>query len=601
MKLALKRKAAEAGGAEDAPKAPVKRKKPKKKTLILLSIILVAAVGIGILIWKLFFTGSKAVVLTDITTYGSLAQTITGTAITIPADSYTYTAASDSEIEEVDVSPGDTVKKGDLLYIQDDSEVDDDIDGYQSDIEDNEDNLTDYREQLSDLQEELADLTVSAPFSGRLLDVQVDQGDTVKSGDTLCTIVDDSTMKLTQYFSYAYEDQISQGMSAVLSIPDLMLTLNGTVTDIRKVDRVTSEGTRCFAVTVTVKNPGALTQDMEAGGYLVTADGESIYPAVEGSLEYNQEQTLTAGGSGDLLTVNAEDYQGVSSDETLFVVDDSDYQTKIRDLNTQIQRAQDKITALQEKITEAEASKSKYEVHSDIDGKVIMVMIQAGDTPTQGRTTVAVYDLTSMTVDASVDELDISYLSDDMPVRIVRSGAEKDEEYEGTITDVGLEATSTNGVATFTVEIKIDSNGDLSPGVNVSYYIDVGDDTEEGALAPVAAVQYTDEGTCLFVQSDTRPDNAIDLAEGVVPEGFYAVPVEVGTSSGALIRILSGAEKDMTVFTGYQKSAPSGGDSTSEGDGTTQTTDNSQMGPNGNFSGGPGNFSGGPGGGMNSR
>lgn len=590
MELALKHKPA------GDPAQPKKRRRPKKKTLIFLAVGLVTLAALGVVVWKLFLTEASAAVLTGTTTTGSLAKTIEGTGITVPAESYTYSTASDTEILQVAVSAGDTVKKGDLLYVQDDSEVDDTIEEYQDEIAQNEDSLSGYQEQLAELREEMGELTVTAPFAGRLQDVKVETGDTVKSGDVLCTIVDDSKMTLTQYFSYAYEDQIWEGMAAVVSIPDLMTSFDGTVTEIRKVERVTPEGTRCFAVTVTVENPGALAQDMSAGGYLVSGT-EKLYPAVEGVLENAGEKTITAKGNGELLTVNAEDYQRVSAGERLFLIDDSDYQTQIKNLNTQIERAQDKINAANKKIVEAEESRANYRVTSDIDGKVIMVMVREGDIPTKGRTAVAVYDLTTMSITASIDELDIDYLSAGMPVQIVRSGAETNEIYEGTITEVGLEATSSGGVATFAVEITIDSDGALSSGVNVSYYIDVGEDTGEGVLAPVAAVQYTDEGTCLFVQADARPENAVDLADGVVPDGFYAVPVEVGTSSGRQVRILSGAEEGMTVFLGYQQAAPSGGDTTSQG-GESQAVVGVQMMP-GEFSGGmPGFSTGGGGGGM---
>lgn len=202
------------------------------------------------------------------------------------------------------------------------------------------------------------------------------------------------------------------------------------------------------------------------------------------------------------------------------------------------------------------------------------------------------YDLTKMSISATIDELDIEYLSAGMTARIVRSGAEKNEEYTGTITEVGMEATSSGGVAIFPVTIEIDSGGALSAGVNVSYYIDVGDDTEEGVLAPVDAVQYTDEGTCLFVESASRPENAIDLEDVDIPEGFYAIPVEVGTSSGRQVKILSGAEEGETLFLRYQQSAPSGGDTTSE----SQSSESTGTFPGGTMPGG--DFSGGmPGGG----
>ena len=80
------------------------------------------------------------------------------------------------------------------------------------------------------------------------------------------------------------------------------------------------------------------------------------------------------------------------------------------------------------------------------------------------------------------------------------------------------------------------------------------DALEEGVLAPVNAVQYTDEGTVLFVQADSRPDNAVDLETPVegVPEGFWAVPVETGISDTYNVEIKSGVEEGAVVFTQVQ-------------------------------------------------
>lgn len=161
------------------------------------------------------------------------------------------------------------------------------------------------------------------------------------------------------------------------------------------------------------------------------------------------------------------------------------------------------------------------------------------------------------------------------------------------MTEVSYEATNTNGVAYFPITIEIPSEGALSAGVNVSYYITVGDESE-GVLAPISALKSTGEGTCLFVKADTRPENAVDLEDGVVPDGFYAVPVEVGVMNSRYARILSGVEEDVEVFTRYQQAAPSGGNTTSQG-----TESESQQGgfPGGDMGGGmrP-DFSGGGGG-----
>ena len=193
-----------------------------------------------------------------------------------------------------------------------------------------------------------------------------------------------------------------------------------------------------------------------------------------------------------------------------------------------------------------------------------MVGVQEGEAPRQaGQTAVTLYNLDSMTITANIDELDIDSITMGMEVDITQSGAESDTHYTGTVTAISYEATNTNGVAYFPITITIPSEGALSAGVNVSYTITVGDESE-GVLAPIAALKSTSEGTCLFVKADTRPDNAVDLEDGVVPDGFYAVPVETGVSNSQYVRILSGVEEGVEVFTRYQQTAPSGGDTTSQ-------------------------------------
>ena len=547
---------------------PQVSKKTRRKFPIKRAVALVVAaavvVGGGFGIKTLFFQNETQTALTETTTYGSLSTVIEGTGTTMPADSVTYTTASTTEITGVYVSAGDTVEAGDLLYTQDDSELDEEIEEYQDELTELQNTLSDASDQLSELNERLADLKVTAPFSGRITDVTVRTGDTVGSGTKLATLVDDSKMTLTQYFSYAYEDQVYVGMKAGVSIASLMTTLDGTVTEIKKVDRVTAEGTRCFAVTVTLDNPGALTEGMSGAGYLLTDGGEKLYPAVEGTLEPYASEDITATESGKLTAVNVDDYETVTAGTTLFVIDGSDLEDQVETTQRSITQTQEKITQTQEKITEAEEKRSDYQVTAEISGKIIMVGVQEGEAPRQaGQTAVTLYNLDAMTITANIDELDIDNITMGMEVDITQSGAESDTHYTGTVTAISYEATNTNGVAYFPITITIPSEGALSAGVNVSYTITVGDESE-GVLAPIAALKSTSEGTCLFVKADTRPDNAVDLEDGVVPDGFYAVPVETGVSNSQYVRILSGVEEGVEVFTRYQQVAPSGGDTTSE-------------------------------------
>ena len=567
MQLMALRKKAE--GSAPPERKPGRRLTVRRGAALLLVLALAAGAALGGK--ALFFSGEEQTPLTEQTTYGSLSTTLSGTGTTMPADSVTYTTASEAEITGVYVSAGDTVEVGDLLYTQDDSELDDQIEEYQDQITEQENQLDDYQEQLAQLQEEIAALTVTAPFAGRITDVAVDVGDNVAAGTKLATLVDDSQMCLTQYFSYAYEDQVYVGMKAGVSVASLMLNQEGTVTDIQMVDRVTAEGTHCFAVTVTLDNPGAFTEGMTGAGYLVADSGEKLYPSVEGELEYRRSQDLTAEVGGEVTGIGAADYEQVSAGAVLVQLDGADYQKQVESVNKQITQTQEKIVQLQEKSAEAEEKRSDYAVTAELAGKIIMVNVREGESPREaGQTAVVLYNLDSMTITANIDELDIDGIAMGMEVDITQSGAESDTHYTGTVTEISYEATNSNGVAYFPITITIPSGGALSAGVNVSYSITVGDESE-GVLAPIAALKSTSQGTCLFVKADAAPDNAVELEDGVVPDGFYAVPVETGVSNSQYVRILSGVEEGVEVFTRYQQTAPSGGDTTSQGQSEEQS------------------------------
>lgn len=158
---------------------------------------------------------------------------------------------------------------------------------------------------------------------------------------------------------------------------------------------------------------------------------------------------------------------------------------------------------------------------------------------------ITIYNLETMNISVNFDELDVDYISEGTPVTITRTSAEKNTYYSGTITYLSPEATSSSGVATFAATIEIDSKGELSSGISVTYSISLGD-SEDGVLAPIAALKNHDDKYYIYVKSDTRPANAVDLTdpEVEIPVGFYAVPVEVGNSNTQYIRILSGVAED---------------------------------------------------------
>ena len=543
----------------ERPKLPGKKGGKKKRIALAAAAVAVIAAGFGV--YRLFFAGEERIAVTGTTTYGALNEAIQGSGTTTPADSVTYEITG--KVLEWNVEAGQEIHAGDLLYVLDSSDAEDEMLEYEVDLED-------LYEQRTEIQEGIANQQVTAPFSGRIEDIQVEAGDDVQTGMTLATLVDDSAMKATLYFSYAYEDEMYVGMPVTLSVPDQMLTLDGTVTDIRYVDYTTTEGMKCFAVTVEAENPGSLTEGVTATCWAQSADGTELYAVSDAQLEFAHSATLTAETSGEVTAVNPVDYQRVSAGETLFVIDASGYETQLETVEKQIDNYEKNIADLQESID------TEYTRYSDIDGTVVTAEYATNRMTGEDVGSVVVYNQESMEISVNVDELDVDYLEVGMPVTVYRSTSSDVVYYQGELTYLSLEATSgSSGVSTFAATITITplegEEFDLSSGVTVYYSIDTGDGegTGETVLAPLSALCTYDDGYYLLVQADSRPDNAIDPAEvgGSVtdyPEGYYAVPVEAGDYNEQYVQILSGAEQDATVFLRYQNAAPSGGDTTSD-------------------------------------
>ena len=288
----------------------------------------------------------------------------------------------------------------------------------------------------------------------------------------------------------------------------------------------------------------------------------------DAALDYRRQETGTAKTAGELTGVNVADYQQVSAGQILFTIDASGYQTQLESVEKQIAYQEERIADLQQSID------TEYTRYADISGQVVYADYATDRMTGQDSGSVMIYNQDSMEITVNIDELNVDYLEEGMEVTVYRTTASDTVYYPATLTYLSLQATSSSsGVSTFEATITIDSDGALSSGVTVYYSIDTsGGDGEAGetVLAPLSALCTYDGGYYLLVQSDSRPEGAIDPAEagGSVtdyPGGYYAVPVEVGGYNENYVQILSGVEEGATLFLRYQNAAPSGGDTTSDG------------------------------------
>ncbi len=537
--------AAPAAAPAPAPaKAPAKKHK-KRKIRNIITVIVVAALAVGgFLLWKFLNKSDekKGEILTDTATRSSIQSKVEGSGMTKAKDSATITLGSSGTVAEVFVSAGEMVTQGQPLYRITSPTAEDEVVTART-------NLMNRQKELDDLYKELSQLTVKAPFDGQLLDVaSFTVGDDVSKGTTVATLVDNTRLKLSVYFSYAYEKEIYVGQTAEVSVPAVMSSFTGTVEEVNMVRRVSPEGSVLFEAVIVLDNPGTLTADMTASAVLTDSTGASIYPYSSVKLAYYRTITITTKAAGPVEQVSLLNYAGVKSGDVLLVMGDLDTAASIRE-------KQKEVDAAAENLKSAEDALSDFNAVAPISGTVISCSLTPGLEVKSGDTAITISDTSVMTVEIAIDERNVSYVKPGMSVDLDQWGT----IYTGVVESVGQQGTGQSGISTFPAVVKVEnSSGQLMSGMYVTYSF-VASQSDDCLVIPIQCVRYVNDengepATVVFLKKDSAPENAVKLDSSVeIPDGFYAVSVKTGLSDTYNVEITEGLTDGDVVFTNYNK------------------------------------------------
>ncbi len=213
----------------------------------------------------------------------------------------------------------------------------------------------------------------------------------------------------------------------------------------------------------------------------------------------------------------------------------------------QIGAIMEQLNMKREEIETLEAQLETFNARAPISGTVMSVPVHVGQILNPGETVLTISDTSSMTVEINIDERNINSISVGMFAELRQDTAEGSRFFFGTVKAVSLEGKYDFGYAYFPAIISVEGGEGLFPGSSIYYNIVVSS-KEDCLLVPIQAVKYTENGTCVFVKAEERPENAIDLPEGIVPEGYYAVPVVTGLGDTSVIEIVEGIGEGVEVF-----------------------------------------------------
>lgn len=370
---------------------------------------------------------------------------------------------------------------------------------------------------LSEVRDSGTNYYVYAPSAGVVKLI-----DNVKVGDDISVI-----MKTTGYLCIISRDdkmkiEFEPMIDLNLSVGDPVSVWidNKEVTGV--VDQVDGLGGK-VAVTVTDED-----YDIGDAALVTTLQGEKIG---EGVLEINMPVPVTSIG-GTIDKIYYEDNDSVASGARLFYVTG---RIPSAELQQALYAYDEARTALDNALTDQE----NLIIKAPIDGVVTEVNASVGQFLDEGSTAaVSLQSADQFNVIASVDELDIVNVKVGQSVD-VEIDAYPNKTFTGTVKKISGVGTVSGGVATYSVTVALDEAPGLMDGMTASINI-VTTDIQDALLVPVEAV------------STSNGQNYVTLANG------QTANVTIGASNDDYVQILSGLEEGDSVLIRRDTSSSTG-------------------------------------------
>ena len=532
--------------APAAPEAPAKKpvksaaekKKRRRRIRGIIALVLVAALIAGGVVFFKKKGGASSEVGKGVVEYGSITSVVDGSGLVKAKTSETLSLTTAGTVMDVFVEEGQIVEQGTPLFTIDSPNA-------TTEVQKARDEVEGYQKQINTLQKDIAGLNLSPSYAGKLMDVvTLNPGDEISKGTKVAVLADDTRMRLEQYYSYAYAGELKAGQKVQVSIPALMTTVEGTVEAVHMVSRITPEGSKLFSAEVVIPNAGVLAKDMVATA-TATVNGETVYPYEAGKLEYYRVGDLTSTVSGTVISSSLVDYLSVTPGQVLVRIDGENSETEIFTAQQALEEAQKKLETAQKNLANCSAV-------APISGQIIGLSVMPGQELQANSTLVTISDTSTVTISATVDERNISYIKTGMSVNLDQWG----NSAFGTVETVSLSSTVNNGVASYPITISADNTeGTLQVNSYVNYEIQASQN-DNCLLVPIQAVRTVgledgSSATVVYIQADSQPDNALELPyqDEEIPAGFYPVQVEIGIQDTYNVEIKSGLNEGDTVYT----------------------------------------------------
>ena len=439
------------------------------------------------------------------------------------ADSYTVKSLVTGTVLTADFELGDTIQKGDVLYVIDSSDVEGDLESAQLSVS-----------QAQRSYDDAADArNVRTKISGEVSSFAVAAGDAVQAGQTVATVRDTSVMLLAVDFPAAEAQSFAVGQAAQVMPDTTFEVLNGTIRSVSGADPSGDASLMTCTVTIAVPNTGSLTPAQAA-----VAQVNGVSSLNSAHFAYQREETVVAAASGTVSELCVREGSTVRQDDVLLRITG-------KDLDKQAQNAADNLRSAELRMSSAERNISHYTIDAPISGTIVDKKVKAGDKLSANDAAMqnlcTIYDMSYLEMKLNVDELKIRSLEVGQEVDIT-ADAVPGETYKGVISSILVAGTTANGSTSYPVTVRIDDMGELLPGMNATAKITTASVKNVLALPNAALVR----GSYVLVTKDS-PSAANAETSMTAPDGYVYVKVTAGISDDDYIEVKSGLQEGDTI------------------------------------------------------
>ena len=439
------------------------------------------------------------------------------------ADSYTVKSLVTGTVLTADFELGDSIQKGDVLYVIDSSDVEGDLESAQLSVS-----------QAQRSYDDAADArNVRTKIGGEVSSFAVAAGDAVQAGQTVATVRDTSVMLLAVDFPAAEAQSFAVGQAAQVMPDTTFEVLNGTIRSVSGADPSGDASLMTCTVTIAVPNAGSLTTAQAA-----VAQVNGVSSLNSAHFAYQREETVVAAASGTVSELCVREGSTVRQDDVLLRITG-------KDLDKQAQNAADNLRSAELRMSSAERNISHYTIDAPISGTIVDKKVKAGDKLSANDTAMqnlcTIYDMSYLEMKLNVDELKIRSLKVGQEVDIT-ADAVPGETYKGVISSILVAGTTANGSTNYPVTVRIDDMGELLPGMNATAKITTASVKNVLALPNAALVR----GSYVLVTKDS-PSAANAETSMTAPDGYVYVKVTTGISDDDYIEVKSGLQEGDTI------------------------------------------------------